>query len=122
MLRLSARRLAAAGKGCRRISTSTPVWDEAEDKGPKAFLKEFGPKVSSTLAPPSFPSDYYKRPEKQEEGGALPEKLTFNLFLPHEQHSKQSKVRITAGQQTLVARRVLEYLDMRQLITGVAAL
>ncbi|KAK9812209.1 hypothetical protein WJX73_004171 [Symbiochloris irregularis] len=92
MLRLSARRLAAAGNGCRMLSTSAVVRDQADDIGPKAFTKEFMTKVSSTLAPPNFPSDFFKKAEAKEEGGPLPEKLTFSLYLPHKQHSKQSKV------------------------------
>lgn len=102
MLRISVRRLAAALPGGRGISSSALV-HEGEDKGPDAFLKEFMPKVASTVAPPQFPSQLLKPRQQQEEGAALPDKLTFNLFLPHQQHTKNAKACQTASKTSTIA-------------------
>ena len=79
------------GQGSRRISASALARAE-DERGPEAFLEQFMPKVSSTLAPPNFPSSFLKPVKEQEEGGPIPEKLTFNLFLPHSQHTKNAEV------------------------------
>ena len=93
MLRVSARRLASVSQNGRRISASAVVRED-DDRGAEAFLKKFMPKVSSTLAPPNFPTSYLKKPKEQEEGAGLPDKLTFNFFLPHTQYAKEQKVLI----------------------------
>lgn len=62
------------------------------------FKKRLAPHVSSTLAPPNFPSDFIKDPKKGTEDAAaapaaVPAKLTFNFFLPYEQQMKAKEVR-----------------------------
>lgn len=56
------------------------------------FIKKFTPHVSSTLAPPHFPSQFLPKEQAAEEGTGVPEKLTLNFFLPHETTVKDSKV------------------------------
>ena len=57
------------------------------------FKKRFSPHVSSTLAPPNFPSDYMPKEAPKEEGAAaVPSKLKLNFFLPHEQQMKAKEV------------------------------
>lgn len=53
----------------------------------RSFLEKFTPYVSSTTAPPSFPTDFLPK-EKAEETTAtagLPDKLKFSFYLPHGQ-------------------------------------
>lgn len=58
------------------------------------FKKRFSPHVSSTLAPPNFPSDYMPKEAPKEEGAAaVPSKVKLNFFLPHEQQMKAKEVR-----------------------------
>ena len=93
MLRLSAKQLARGGLAWRRsISGTAALRDEGDsDKGPKAFIEKFKQHVASNVAPPSFPSDFLPKEEEKEEAG-VPDKLTLNLYLPHEQRLKDSKV------------------------------
>ena len=59
------------------------------------FKKRLTPHVSSTLAPPNFPSDYLPKEAPKEEGAAaaaVPSKLKLNFFLPHEQQMKAKEV------------------------------
>ena len=50
------------------------------------FLSKFSQVAPSTLAPPSFPTDFMPEGPKAEEGAAstaIPDKLTFSFYLPH---------------------------------------
>ena len=62
----------------------------------RAFLEKFAPLVSSTTAPPSFPSDFLPK-EKAEEAAAatagVPDKLKFSFYLPHGQPVDRQPVR-----------------------------
>lgn len=46
------------------------------------------------MAPPSFPTDFMSKEAKQvnEAPSTVPDKLTFNFYLPHEQVAKGKKV------------------------------
>ncbi|CAL8468352.1 g7892 [Coccomyxa elongata] len=88
MFRQVAQRLACTAR--RGLSTSA-ISREGE-KGPEEFIKKFTPHVSSTLAPPHFPSEFLPKEQAAEEGAGVPEKLTLNFFLPHETTIKDSKV------------------------------
>ena len=59
------------------------------------FLKRFAPH-QGMLNPPEFPSNYLKTREVVE-GAAVPDKLAFNFFVPHETMCQSQKVR--AGRQ-----------------------
>lgn len=74
-----------------------PSQQHTEECGPvhADFKKRFTPHVSSTLAPPFFPSDFIKlKTEKTEATAAVPAKLTLNFFLPHEQQMKAKEARL----------------------------
>lgn len=92
MLRQAGQQLRPLAQQCRAIATAAPCLAEGEvtDSSSKAFLSRFSKHVSSTLAPPNFPTDYMKKKEIKE-GEPVPEKLTMNFFLPHEQLLKQAK-------------------------------
>ena len=78
----------------RGISTAGPSLAEGDaqaDSSSKAFMAKFQQHVSSTLAPPHFPTDFMKKKEIKE-GEPVPEKMTMNFFLPHEQLLKAAKV------------------------------
>lgn len=46
------------------------------------------------MAPPNFPTDFMSKEAKQvnEAPSTVPDKLTFNFYLPHEQIAKAKKV------------------------------
>lgn len=50
------------------------------------------------MAPPSFPTDFMSKEAKQvnEAPSTVPDKLTFNFYLPHEQVAKGKKVSYAA--------------------------
>ena len=61
----------------------------------RTFLEKFAPLVSSTTAPPSFPTDFLPK-EKAEETAAtagVPDKLKFSFYLPHGQPMDRQPVR-----------------------------
>ena len=55
----------------------------------------------STLAPPSFPTDFVPEAPKAEEGAtstAIPDKLTFSFYLPHATvNSKQQVLHLASS-------------------------
>jgi F-type H+-transporting ATPase subunit delta len=97
----------AAASATRRLSTSSSAFAEAAagsgaatpaaaDAGAAsraAFQEKLRPFLSSTSAPPCFPSDFMKPRPAPEAGAGVPEKLTLNFFLPHEQPKKGAAVR-----------------------------
>ena len=67
----------------------------------QAFLDKFTKVAPSTLAPPSFPSEFAAedaarakkgQPEEAAPASGLPEKLTFSFFLPHSTIGSSKKV------------------------------
>ena len=93
MLRQVTRGLARRGLALRTISTSALA--RQDDEGlPKAFSDKFVKFVPSTMAKPSFPTDFLPKEQKevQEAPSSVPDKLTFNFYLPHEQIAKGKKV------------------------------
>jgi len=101
MLRIAGRRLASRAGLIRPFSTSTASLadDASSDKGPKAFLEKFMPNLTGNATEPQFLSDFIKKPEEQQDG--VPEKLTFNFYLPHKQEVKKSKVGASAAHPDL---------------------
>jgi len=95
----------AAASATRRLSTSTSAFAEAAagsaapsaaDAGAesrRAFQEKLKPFLSSTSAPPCFPSDFMKPRPAADPAAGVPEKLTLNFFLPHEQPKKAAAVR-----------------------------
>jgi hypothetical protein len=70
----------------------------------------------STLAPPSFPTDFVPEGPKLEEGAAstaIPDKLTFSFYLPH--------ATVNSKQQVLILHLGL-HVDVQQLDVGYHAL
>ena len=57
------------------------------------------------LAPPEFPSNYVAKEEARPEGAAIPDKMAFNFFLPHETVCKGEQVRALAGGEVRAAAR-----------------
>ena len=79
--------------------------DDAAGAGPDAgaesrhvFLEKIKPLLSSTSAPPSFPTDFAPKPKGGEEGeasaGGVPDKLSFSCYLPHGQPMDREPVRV----------------------------
>lgn len=93
MLRQAARGICRRGLAARSISTST-IARQDDEALPKAFTERFTKLVPSTMAPPSFPTDFLPKEQKevQEASSTVPDKLTFNFYLPHEQIAKAKKV------------------------------
>jgi F-type H+-transporting ATPase subunit delta len=91
----------AAAAAARRFSSAADASSSgaaaaAADAGAAsraAFLEKLKPLLSSTSAPPSFPSDFMAPKPAVEAGAGVPEKLTLNFFLPHEQPKKGAAVR-----------------------------
>jgi len=94
----------ATASATRRLSTSSSAFAEAAsglgasaaDAGAAsraAFQEKLRPFLSSTSAPPSFPTDFMKPKPVAEAGAGVPDKLTLNFFLPHEQPKKGAAVR-----------------------------
>lgn len=92
MLRQAARGLCRRGFAARSLTTSTTA--RADDEATKTFLEKFDQVTPSTMSPPNFPTDFLKKEDKQslEAPSTVPEKLTFNFYLPHEQIAKSRKV------------------------------
>jgi hypothetical protein len=97
----------AAASATRRLSTSSSAFADAAsgsgagaaaaDAGAAsraAFQEKLRPFLSSTTAPPCFPSDFMKPKAPAEAGAGVPDKLTLNFFLPHEQPKKGAAVRV----------------------------
>ena len=95
----------AAASATRRLSTSSSALAEAAagsgaapsaaDAGAAsraAFTEKIRPFLSSTSAPPCFPSDFMKAKPAADPAAGVPEKLTLNFFLPHEQPKKGAAV------------------------------
>ena len=101
---LTTSRLALA-EGDAPASTST---FSAEGADPESFKKEFAKFASSTMAPPQFPSDFLPKEDKagDKEQQAVPDKLTFSFYLPHEQIAQKAKARLMllSGQFALTGR------------------
>ena len=93
MLRQAARGLCRRGLAARGIRTSA-IARQDDEALPQAFRKIFVKQVPSTMAPPSFPSDFMPKEATQvsDAPSTVPDKLTFNFFLPHEMVAKGKKV------------------------------
>ena len=100
MLRQVARGLCRQGLAARSVSTTVIARTEADDETKKQFLEKFDSVTPSTMAKPNFPSDFLKKEDKEplEAPSSVPEKLTFNFYLPHEQIAKNKKVLIQRKQ------------------------
>ena len=62
----------------------------------RTFLEKFAPLVSSTTAPPSFPTDFLPKEKAEETAAAtagVPDKLKFSFYLPHGQPMDRQPVR-----------------------------
>lgn len=55
------------------------------------FLAKFAP-FQGTMADPEFPTNFLKKEEKPEAGAALPDKLTFNFYVPSQAINRASPV------------------------------
>lgn len=93
MLRQAARGFCRRSFVARGIRTTASARQD-EEALPKAFIERFVKLVPSTMAPPSFPTDFMSKEAKQvnEAPSTVPDKLTFNFYLPHEQIAKAKKV------------------------------
>ena len=93
MLRQAARGLSRRTLALRSISTSA-IARQDDEALPKAFSDKFVKFVPSTMAKPSFPTDFLPKEQKEvkEAPSSVPDKLTFNFYLPHEQIAKGKKV------------------------------
>lgn len=93
MLRQAARGFCRRSLVARGIRT-TAIARQDEEALPKAFTERFVKQVPSTMAPPNFPTDFMSKEAKQvnEAPSTVPDKLTFNFYLPHEQIAKAKKV------------------------------
>ena len=76
--------------------------DASGESSRRAFLEKFAPLVSSTTAPPSFPTDFLPK-EKADEAGAaavgVPDKLKFSFYLPHGQPVDRQPVRFVLAKK-----------------------
>lgn len=90
MLRQAARSLWRTGAS-RSISSSSAVLQEATEQSKEEFLKRFAP-YAGMLSPPEFPSNYLPKKEVAAEGAGIPDKLSFNFFIPHETVCRAEKV------------------------------
>lgn len=58
----------------------------------QAFTESFRP-LAGNLEPPQFPSDFVAKKEAEEvDSAGVPEKLSFNFFMPHETVCQSEKV------------------------------
>jgi hypothetical protein len=62
------------------------------------FLNRFAPHAG-TLNPPEFPSNFLPKAAAATEGAAIPDKLQFNFFVPHETLCQSEKVRLQASKR-----------------------
>jgi F-type H+-transporting ATPase subunit delta len=96
MLRHAARRLAGSGIAASRcLSTAAVLRDEGTKQTSNSieeFKEQFLKVVPSNMDPPKFPSDYIKKKDKAADTAGVPDKLTFNFYLPHEQISDGEEV------------------------------
>jgi hypothetical protein len=76
----------------RGLHTCAACWQDAASPEKEEFLNKFKKFVSSTTAPPNFPSDFVKAEPVTEAPSTVPEKLTLNFYLPYDQPFKGSKV------------------------------
>lgn len=76
----------------RGLHTSAACWQEAQSSEKEEFVNKFKKYVSSTTAPPQFISDFVEVESAAEAPAAVPDKLTLNFYLPHDQPFKASKV------------------------------
>eukprot|EP00884_Botryococcus_braunii_P015347 jgi/Botrbrau1/2496/Bobra.0226s0052.1 len=90
MLRRAAQLVVPAYR--RGLHTSAACWEEAQSVEKEEFLEKFQKYVSSTTAPPNFPSDFVEAQPVTEASAAVPDKLTLNFYLPYDQIIKGSKV------------------------------
>ena len=97
MLRHAARGLGRRSLAARGIRT-TAIARQDQEALPQAFTERFVKGVPSTMAPPNFPTDFMSKEAKQvnEAPSTVPDKLTFNFYLPHEQVAKAKKVYMLA--------------------------
>ncbi|KAK9809861.1 hypothetical protein WJX72_000482 [[Myrmecia] bisecta] len=77
--------------GLRCISTTAVRQEEAVKGSREEFLEQFKKVAPSNLAPPRFIGDFVPKPAKVE-GTAVPEKLTFNFYVPHDTVLNKSQV------------------------------
>lgn len=70
--------------------------DASGEMSRRAFLEKFKPFVSSTTAPPCFPTDFLPKEEAAETAATagVPDKLKFSFYLPHGQPVDRQPVRI----------------------------
>eukprot|EP00976_Prorocentrum_cordatum_P003751 73357-Prorocentrum_minimum.AAC.6 len=81
MLRQASSRFFAAGA---RSFTSTALRAEVASKHTSAaFLEQWEKTAPSTLDPPKFASDHLTVAATESTPGVIPEKLTFNFYMPH---------------------------------------
>ena len=85
-------------RGARSFAddAAAAVADSSGEISRRTFLEKFAPLVSSTTAPPSFPTDFLPK-EKADEAAAatagVPDKLKFSFYLPHGQPVDRQPVR-----------------------------
>ncbi|KAI3429525.1 hypothetical protein D9Q98_005613 [Chlorella vulgaris] len=90
MLRQAARSLWRTGAS-RSICSSSAVMQETSEQSKEDFLKLFAPHAGM-LSPPEFSSNFLPKKAAAEATTAIPDKLQFNFFVPHETVCKSEKV------------------------------
>ena len=81
------------------------------------FLSKFSQVAPSTLAPPSFPTDFLPAGPKAEEGAAsaaIPDRLTFSFYLPHSTVNQKQQVRFVMTTVCSVIDGIAEGLHVFQ--------
>ena len=113
MLRQAARGLCRRSLAARGIRT-TAIARQDQEALPQAFTERFVKGVPSTMAPPSFPTDFMSKEAKQvnEAPSTVPDKLTFNFYLPHEQVAKAKKVYMLA----LLLAQMTQHFLQKQMV------
>lgn len=77
-------------------ATSASASDASGEISRRTFLEKFAPLVSSTTAPPSFPTDFLPKEAAEDATAAtagVPDKLKFSFYLPHGQPVDRQPVR-----------------------------
>lgn len=76
-----------------KLVTHLPPWPLQE------FLNRFAPHAG-TLNPPEFPSNFLPKAAAAAEGtAAIPDKLSFNFFVPHQTLCQSEKVSLHDGRR-----------------------
>jgi len=100
--RLAAATRRGAPRLARAFADEPAAGADAGAASRAAFLDKIRPLLSSTSAPPNFPSDFAAKAKAGEAADAapaagVPDKLTFSFYLPHGQPMDREPVRRVGG-------------------------